>query len=550
MLVDKVISSVKTEMPPSVPDPENSEDEKQDDNASDIITSDKRKPAFEETSIQIVQDIPIEQIVEESLNQAEIQMDKEERDLFLRLHEEIGTTLHFSKDPQTLIDVQKSLQDTEMFIEQSHPDMKDEWLEYKNQGKLTPELIDVFCAEERNRKLHIYKYYFLNKMEKLNILIRGRSFNENGVKEEDFYFTPCMLRKEAPREVIAPKNDVHMVSTSVLCWVIIGKFLMPEIFQKLIVACLARWPVAKKKKTSENLIFQNCTVFDLDPVHRLFLHFENHTVFARITRMGIDDIINAKSCTRVRKFITRNLSETISHLDPKLKYRLCVQNAESQDIPEDIRSYVSPPFEMWFADKVHDPNAPITREHMNLARLCVAMVTICGKAMRDILQANVPAPHTNINEAILANKTKLIGRTENGSGKGQNSLLNKDQCKLLFTDPKHQHLASIDQFDISLLYTLIRNLSKVQPPSTNWGVAPQDRPWDKSVGANVERIHTYRNELCGHSVDGEISQDDFEDYWKKLVLVLSDLDNEIGQQEYCQELDKQKRQVMSVYEAC
>ncbi|KAL3855993.1 hypothetical protein ACJMK2_015190 [Sinanodonta woodiana] len=160
-----------------------------------------------------------------------------------------------------------------------------------------------------------------------------------------------MVHKESPRDVIAPDKDAHLETTSVLCWIIRGKCILLEIFHRLIAACLARWPVAKNNYHSESLIFHACTVFDLDPVHRLILHSENQAVFARIISMGIDHV-NTKMCTRVRKFITLNLSTFISRQDPNFKYQLCVQNVDSKDSPEHLGSRVSPPLEMWFVEEV------------------------------------------------------------------------------------------------------------------------------------------------------------------------------------------------------
>ncbi|KAL3855875.1 hypothetical protein ACJMK2_015072 [Sinanodonta woodiana] len=528
------------EMFSSASSSEDSEDEKHEV----PFSGEGKRLVTEGTSIQTEQKILIEQSVEEKFKQAGIKMSPDEKDLFIKFQNEIGTDIYFSKGSHKLIDDQETLKATEIFIEQKRSDLKEKWHEYKSQGKLTTELIDVIYAEERNKELHENKEFFLNKMKELNIIIKAKAFNENGIKEENYFFTPCMLHRESPREVIAPEKDARMVTSSILCWVIKEQIRLLEIFQKLIAACLARWPVSKKKNTTESLIFRNCTVFDLDPVHRLFLHCDNQAVFARITGMGIDRV-NAKVCNRVRRFITLNLSNQ----DPNLEYQLCTQIIEYHDVPENLGSRFSPPFEMWFVDEVHDPSAPITREHMNHARLCVAILAICGKAMRTILLANPPAPHTTIKQAILANKTKLISRTRDSSGKWQKALLNKDQRKIVFPDPMHQDVASIDQFDISLLYTLIRNITSVKPLSTVWGVTPQDTPRDQSLGANVERIHLYRNEICGHSVDGEISQQGFDDYWIKIDLVLRDIDV-IVRQKFSQELEMQRTQVISVYEAC
>ncbi|KAL3888682.1 hypothetical protein ACJMK2_001046 [Sinanodonta woodiana] len=180
---------------------------------------------------------------------------------------------------------------------------------------------------------------------------------------------------------------------------------------------------------------------------------------------------------------------------------------------------------------------------MNHARLCVAIVTVCGNAMREVLSTQVPSQHKDIHQTILANKSKLTGR------QGR-PLLNLDQTQMVFPDPHGKKTGKVEQFDLSLLYTFIRNISAVPPPVTGWGYDPQDNPRDNSLGASVERIRSYRNHIIGHSMDGKISQHDFDEYWNKIDAVLGDIELKLGTKGYKTQLEKQKTQVISVYEAC
>ncbi|KAL3888343.1 hypothetical protein ACJMK2_000713, partial [Sinanodonta woodiana] len=189
-----------------------------------------------------------------------------------------------------------------------------------------------------------------------------------------------------------------------------------------------------------------------------------------------------------------------------------------------------------------DHDAPITREHMNYARLCVVLATVCGNAMRKVFSTHVPSPHTDIHQAILANKSKLTSKKKR--------LLNSDQIKLVFPDPQGKTTGKGDQFDLSLLYTFIQNISTVPAPVTGWGYEPQDQPRDNSLGASVERIYSYRNHIIGHSMNGKMCQEDFDDYWKKIDAVLGDIELKLGNQGYRAQLEKQNTQVISVYEAC
>ncbi|KAK3598549.1 hypothetical protein CHS0354_010726 [Potamilus streckersoni] len=389
-------------------------------------------------------------------------------------------------------------------------------------------------------------------MEQLNIISKPKSFNENGEKVEDFYLTPCMLRQETPVEVFSPEHDPRLVSTPILCWVFTDNFLPPPIFHRLLAACVSRWPVTKNKETSEYLIFCGCCVFDLGLFHRLTLHFKNHVVFARITKMVIDDVKtpDAKVCSRVRKFIGLNLFKITSYLGQNLQYDLRLECPISQIKADDGR-FCCLPFHMWFADEGHDPDAPIMPQHMNHARLCVAVVSVCGSALREILLTHVPPSYTDIYKAILASKDHLINKRQARSGKWLNALLSYEQSQVVFQGPYGRNIADVNQFDISLLYILIRNVSNVAPPAmVGWGNDPPDQPRDRSLGASVERIRLYRNEIVGHSMDGMVSRQKFDKYWNKVDTVLQDVEDAIHRKVFREQLERHKRQVISIYEAC
>ncbi|KAL3855927.1 hypothetical protein ACJMK2_015124, partial [Sinanodonta woodiana] len=407
-------SSVETEKSPSGPSPEDPEDRKQENHTdSEVPNSDEEKqPVIEGISTPIEQESPIEQSVEEKLKHAGMKMSTEERDLFIKFQNEIGTDIFFSEVPYRLIDSQESIK-TEIFIEQNHPDMKDSWLEYKSHGKLTPELIDVIYAKERDPDLHDKKDEILGQMEDLNIIVKARSFDENGVKEENYFFTPCMLHPKSEREDIAPDKDPH---------------------------------------------------------------------------------------GRIR----------FAHI------------------------------RMWFKDEIYDPESPMTREHINHARLYIALVTVCGNALRYILVDNFPIPFVDIYQAILGNHTKLT------KTKGR-PLLNKEQINIVFPDPLFQETGTVDKFDITLLYTLIRNVSSVQAPTQGWGNDPLSS--DTNLGDSVERIRIYRNHIGGHSPDAKIDEKNFKDYWTKFEDVLHDIEVVTNRKVYTTALDRLKGQVISIFNA-
>ncbi|KAL3887726.1 hypothetical protein ACJMK2_000119 [Sinanodonta woodiana] len=140
-----------------------------------------------------------------------------------------------------------------------------------------------------------------------------------------------MLYVKPPREVIFPEPHEQMESSSVMCYVFTGQFLPAPIFHRLLAACIARWPLATKKreKSIENQIFCGCGVFQIDDYHKLTLHFSGYIIFMRVTRQGIiDKTPSSKLCIEVREFIAKVLSKLIGYLGHSLKFEESIQCPE------------------------------------------------------------------------------------------------------------------------------------------------------------------------------------------------------------------------------
>ena len=182
---------------------------------------------------------------------------------------------------------------------------------------------------------------------------------------------------------------------------------------------------------------------------------------------------------------------------------------------------------------------PITQDHINYARLCNALVSVCADALREVLLSQVPTGYHNIYQAIKAKKWMLTNLKQ----------LKQEQRALIFPDPQNRYTGTVDQFDISLLYTLIRNISAVRPPVTGWNTPPDDNPRDRSLGANVERIRLCRNETSGHSKDGKLDNQRFEAYWKEIGEMVDDIESAIGDKGFRGALERRKKQAITPKEA-
>ena len=183
--------------------------------------------------------------------------------------------------------------------------------------------------------------------------------------------------------------------------------------------------------------------------------------------------------------------------------------------------------------------SPITQDHINHARVCNALVSVCADALRETLLCQVPPNFNDIYGAIKANRGLLTGMRQ----------LRKEQLSLIYPDPFNRYTGTVDQFDITILYTLIRNLSTVQAPVYGWGQPPDDNPRDTSLGANVERIRSCRNKVSGHSMDGKLDNQSFETYWKEIGEMIDDIENAIGDKGFKEALERRRKQVITPKEA-
>ena len=94
-------------------------------------------------------------------------------------------------------------------------------------------------------------------------------------------------------------------------------------------------------------------------------------------------------------------------------------------------------------------------------------------------------------------------------------IINQNQWDKLY--PAHPNKPNINDFDITLLSVLLRNICSLSPPSTGW-----DKPAtssDQSVQADIVRIKIFRNKHF-HRSQSAISEADFKALWAEISLPL------------------------------
>ncbi|XP_062593500.1 uncharacterized protein LOC134254978 [Saccostrea cucullata] len=151
-----------------------------------------------------------------------------------------------------------------------------------------------------------------------------------------------------------------------------------------------------------------------------------------------------------------------------------------------------------------------TRETTNAARVSRLLLDPCTDLFRDILRNHIP--ETLFSGTLQQEKGVLF------------PLLHKVHREKLY--PKSGYFnGTYGEFDLSLLYILLRNLSGIPPHQKGWAKSPD--PSDRSVSANIDRIREIRNTYCGHAVRVSLCDSEFQKLWKELAIMIGELEGSL-----------------------
>ena len=138
-----------------------------------------------------------------------------------------------------------------------------------------------------------------------------------------------------------------------------------------------------------------------------------------------------------------------------------------------------------------------------LARLLMSEGTVLLREAFDIKCPPINLPTTLQNPA-----TKKLFKA---------AKLSKSQRDCLYPSPG-MYGKSTD-FDMTLLFQLLRTICGLTPPATGWDCLPSSK--DQSFGADLARIKFYCNSVYGYVIeDMEIADDEFSRLWREISEAL------------------------------
>ena len=147
----------------------------------------------------------------------------------------------------------------------------------------------------------------------------------------------------------------------------------------------------------------------------------------------------------------------------------------------------------------------LSKAKAHFSRVCQLLVDKGGDALRAALHAVHPPP--TLAAALNANKSVLQ--------RIRHSVITDHQWNLLFPT---SGTPDSNNFDITLLTILLRNICGLPKPSTGWNVMPP--AGDKSKSADLVRIKIFRNEVYGHKANAQLDDVTFKKLWQEISKAL------------------------------
>jgi hypothetical protein len=146
----------------------------------------------------------------------------------------------------------------------------------------------------------------------------------------------------------------------------------------------------------------------------------------------------------------------------------------------------------------------LTPDQQNFTRLAIACVDLIKLVLKDILQSQIKP--VDLYNAILSCSVLTSG----------NQRLRPEQQRICYQPSPF--VPDYSLFDVSLLYTLIRNLCPSLKPTLGWGKTPNHSA--VQIGDDIERLRVFRNEVYGHCNSSMVSDTEFKSQWTDIENVI------------------------------
>ena len=182
--------------------------------------------------------------LEETNRALEEPLSQEELELFVVFQHNSGHLLHFKDphlkhlvvlDPKLIIDATKSVITCQAFALDIWG--KREWEKMVGTGKVEKSYIQKVWRKRSRNVLDKHREYLMNVIEKLDIIVHPKVYDEGVAVDVSFVLIPCMLQANAPASAKVPRDEDVQIR---LCF---NDVLLPAVYNRLVASCLTLWPI-------------------------------------------------------------------------------------------------------------------------------------------------------------------------------------------------------------------------------------------------------------------------------------------------------------------
>ena len=150
-----------------------------------------------------------------------------------------------------------------------------------------------------------------------------------------------------------------------------------------------------------------------------------------------------------------------------------------------------------------------TKEDRNFTTVRLALDKPCTNLLQEVLRQHIPEKdiHKLLNDPV---KKRLII-----------PFVRKLKQEDILYPQTGVFNGSYSDFDLSLLYVLIRNLTGIPDHNKGWGNEPDIG--DNSTSANIEKIRLLRNKYA-HGSTSQLSDKEFKKEWKIITFCVREIE--------------------------
>ena len=171
-------------------------------------------------------------------------LSQDDLELFVVFQHNSGHLLHFKDphlkhlvvlDPKLIIDATKSVITCKAFALDIWG--KREWKKMVGSGKVEKSYICKVWRKRSKNVLYKHREYLMNVMEKLDIIVHPKVYDEGVAVEVNFVVIPCMLQTNAPASAKTPREEDVNIRLH------FNDVLLPAVYNRLVASCLTLWSI-------------------------------------------------------------------------------------------------------------------------------------------------------------------------------------------------------------------------------------------------------------------------------------------------------------------